>query len=352
MKKIIKKYKSKISFYIKQKLLKNIFSILNKISSLAIVGILMLYIIGVVFNISIVKDDIVYNDIKKQIPKNSFISEVVSADIHGLGNNSIIVLVSTDVSNDSNPNELLIFDEVGNTFLKYFYRPFKIGSSYILKYRLSLESEEEIKYGPTSIEDIELVDLTGDQVKEIVTYWQSFGASDGLETPCIISWQKGEYKLLGSFPPGYDDYLSSKEPLEKNIVVSEGDYKPYKVKQTEDSREYLTNGEHILPKKHNYYNRDQEIYVSQLMISFDREFYDVNDDGNKELIIYSWKWESSEARRSAHYYRIDVYTPGGLTENNRFDWNLDFSISTPEKVRNVDYLKKFLLKNYYDPLRF
>ncbi len=193
---------SKSSFFKRVKIkIKKINDVIAVISSYSIFFGLILFLIGTVIRLNIVEDDLFINDIKKQLPKNSRISSVLKDDIHGFGNETIIVSAVNRKNNFDNeiqsPNQLFIYDKVENDILKYIYRPLGIGSSYHLKYKLSLcDNEGDVMLN--DLNDIKFLDLTGDMFKEVVATFNSIGVSDGVDLPCIISWIDGSYRFIGS----------------------------------------------------------------------------------------------------------------------------------------------------------
>lgn len=309
--------------------IKKVNHVISIISSYSIFFGIFLFLIGSVGRLNIVEDDLLLNDIKKQLPKNSKISSVLKDDIHGFGNETIIVSAVNRNKNFDNvrqsPNQLFIYDKVENDILRYLYRPLGIGSSYHLKYKLSL-SDNEGDVMLNDLDDIKFIDLTGDMFKEVIATFNSIGASDGVDLPCIISWIDGSYRFIGSFPSGYEDYLENTESLKNDL------------KKTHTQNELY------------YWNasaRDEKIYLNGCMRSFNWFFLDADEDGNDELIVCAWQWRENESRGSEHFYRIDIYKPSyDSAKSNFLEWDLLFSKGTSEKIEkcDLDFVKKFIAK--------
>lgn len=293
------------------------FNLIKKIVSSTVLGALTLYAIGFFFGINTTTDDLISRDIKAQIPKEAIILETLSVDLHGYGNNSIVVAIGDKnhgYSENPTANEVFIFDAVDSDFLKYLYRPFKIGSSYILKHRIHLDKWNSAR--------LEAIDLTGDKVKDLIIYTVSQGASNASIETRIISWQDGNYKLVGTFPP-----LHLSDPSEREDLTA------YSSKVHQNQKEYFEKQ-----------MRGEEIKLNGFLQSFMPRFADLRNNGFYELIVYRPVYEKGEARSDKHYHRIDVFKP--YLRNGALLWRITFSEYTPLKDNRQKYLDDFLQENY------
>ena len=101
IKKTRKKYKKKLVFFIKRLrnllgkmsfFLKKLYIGLSIISTFTVFSGIFLYIIGNISNYYKTDDDLILDCIQKTLENDYVIEEIVSSDVHGFGNNSIIVI--------------------------------------------------------------------------------------------------------------------------------------------------------------------------------------------------------------------------------------------------------------------
>ena len=74
--------------------LKGIYSVISVFSTLTIFTSLVLFLVGRLGFNNICDDDLIMQQIKNQLPDNLTISDIYIENIHGLENESIIVLAS------------------------------------------------------------------------------------------------------------------------------------------------------------------------------------------------------------------------------------------------------------------
>jgi len=315
--------------------IKGINTCVQQVSGYTIIISLLLYLFGYISGMRTTTDDMIWADIKRQIPENAQILEAFSSDFHGYGNNSIIIAIGdknrTDLGQKTQvPNEVLIFDNVESDFLKYFYRIFKIGSSYIAKDRFPLD-EREVHWSRVKLES---VDLTGDKVKDLIIYKITDGWSGGLIYADVISWQNGQYMRVGTFPPLY---------LGSQSLLPPPPFPP----AFNGSKDLSTLGSEVFKHQKKYYEvrqRSEEPKPYGYHLLLRTKFTDVDNDGRDELVVYRPIIGKDESNADNHIHRIEVYKP--YIKENILLWNLIFCDTTPVKSNKQKYLDDFLLENY------
>lgn len=344
--------------------LKGINIVIQQLSGYTIIISLVLYSVGHISGMRITTDDMIWDDIKGQIPENAQILEAFSSDLHGYGNNSIIIAIGdkkrTDLGQESQvPNEVLILDNVESDFLKYFYRLFKIGSSYIVKYRFPLD-EEKVHWSKIKLESI---DLTGDKVKDLIIYRITEGGSAGSIYANIISWQNGQYTRVGIFPPLNLDspHVSlrpipnislpssinvDKPPLPSSILDNNRNDQPSSLGSSENLSS-ITLGSKVFENQKKYFEARQRSEAPQTdgyHLSLRTKFIDIDNDGHDELVVYRPIIGKDESNADNHIHRIEVYKP--YMKENILLWDLIFCKTTPLRSNKQKYLDDFLLENY------
>lgn len=96
------------------------YSIVSVISTLAVFSAFFLFCIGKIGLETRSDDDLIMYSILQQIPETLSISDITTYDIHGFGNESIIVLAESKEFSKENKgiaNQLLVFDQINNDFL-------------------------------------------------------------------------------------------------------------------------------------------------------------------------------------------------------------------------------------------
>ncbi|MCI8771342.1 MAG: hypothetical protein HFH73_09370 [Lachnospiraceae bacterium] len=194
-----KKFKHKMA-----KCIKNIYSIISVMATLTVFSALLLFLLGRSNLGKVCDDDLIMQRIKNQVPSNLQISDIKMEDIHGFGNESIIVL-AVDYKDSEIANQLLIFDKIDNAILNQFNNILGFGSNYKLSYSFSMEGlyDESIADNRYDLKIIDLIDMTGDFSKELVVDIMSYHPGSGLYSMIGIfsySYKKHAYYLLGTYP--------------------------------------------------------------------------------------------------------------------------------------------------------
>lgn len=153
------------------------------------------------------------NDLlRKQIDENKGegkITSILREDIHGFGNDSIIVTIGNQEFMSQNiQNKLIIMDTVQNDILRKMNdflnlkSPYKVRFSYVLKNKLR---DESVDLHPR-IDSV--IDIIGDSDfdKEIIVKYGVFGHKpkemENINYVAIFrySYQKTKYELIGTYP--------------------------------------------------------------------------------------------------------------------------------------------------------
>lgn len=310
--------------------IKQIYSVISVISTLTIFTAFILFLIGKVGLASSSDDDLIMRDIKKQIPDNLMITSITPQDIHGFGNDSLIVLASEygrDVKGSA--NQLLVFDKVENDVLNRVYNLFGYGSNYKLTYTFSLASDSDdssylLGY---SLELLDIVELTGDTSKEIVVKFMSIPAgTSGYYQIGIFSYsfEKHDYYLVGTYPP-VDGYQLDPERYFWNTPAPT-------VLHSETANQY------------NFYD-PSERFALEYGTYDDNDFYLKHTDGSILLVRTQMIW--GESHVEPHRHVISVFTPQYDREKDELEWNVIFSKETKEYTRycTEEFVIEFLKEN-------
>ena len=101
-----------------KKIVHTMYQIVSVISTLAIFTGALYFVIGKVTNNNQSDNDLIMKQIKADIGENQQIINIEVADIHGFGNDSIIVTTANgNMSNEGDNNKLVILESVENEIL-------------------------------------------------------------------------------------------------------------------------------------------------------------------------------------------------------------------------------------------
>ena len=327
MKKIINRLKKTSPFF------KRLYSIISFISTLTVLTGVILFLCGKWLFGDVCDDDLTMQRIKKQMPDNLTITDIYMDDIHGFGNESMIILASNFDVGDKIANQLLIFDKVENSILNQIYNLFGYGSNYKCSYSFSLEylDEEwlnslyernkpsELGY---SLEIVDIIDLTGDLSKEIVVKfmpldeWGSIAGNGGYYDTGIFSYsyEKHSYYLLGTYPPYHDDRIPQRKTDDRNS-----------------------------------YNKLEKFRLEGGLNKFYDEFF-VEEEFYSDIVLVRTKiiWDfENEAYVDPHRFNITVFEPIFDVKTNKLSWKEIFSEDTNgfRKDCSIEFVQKFLKKN-------
>ena len=283
-------------------------------------------------------------EISDQIPDNLTISKIETLDIHGFGNESIIVLAADDFMEElfdkddqeyseskfGIANKLLIFDKVDNEILNKAYHLFGLGSNYKIAYMFSLESplDDDLFWG-YSIELLDVIELTGDLSKELVVKIapEPTGTSEVYYVGIFsYSYEKHSYYLLGTFPPS-DKYIFDENKFNRERVAT-----------------VFHTGE---TNQRNYYREyDNGEFNLEYGTSDDNDIFIQNDYGNAYLVRTQMIW-GEQSHVEPHRHIISVYSPYYDSEDGELYWFPVFSKETDKYAFYCtdNFIIQFLLEN-------
>jgi len=317
------------------KLTKKIYTVISVISTLTIFSAVILFAIGQMGLESSCDDDLIMRNIKKQIPDNLTITSITAQDIHGFGNNSLVVLAAdTDAEDDSSANQLLVFDKVDNGVLNQIYNFAGYGSNYKLSYMFSLASaDDEFKPFGYALELLDVVELTGDTSKELVVMFMALPPGTSLYYQVGIfsySFEKGAYYLVGTYPPASGYKLDQAENVYHRNTPAPT------VLRSENASQY------------NLYDKNDRFELEYGTYD-DNDFY-IESNGRILLVRTQMIW-GEESHPEPHRHIISVFNPQYNHEKNELEWNVIFSQETTDYTRYctrefvIDFLKE---NNRYD----
>lgn len=180
--------------------------IADSIISYSFVIWIVLYGISRCINDNRSDNDLIKQQIEKNIGKGK-ITSIMQEDIHGFGNNSIIVTVGNKESLSQDiQNKIIIMDTVQNEILHNINDPFGLQSPYKVTFSYVLNNKirnERVDLHP-QIDSI--IDIIGesDLTKEIIVKYGFFGVKKGYNINYIAifrySYEKTRYEIIGTYP--------------------------------------------------------------------------------------------------------------------------------------------------------
>lgn len=290
---------------------KLVYSIISIISTLAVFSAVLLYAFGKIGGGALSDDALIMKNIREQMPENLGINSIHMEDIHGFGNESMIVLASDDVGDKTN-NQLLIFDTVNNSILQKINYLFGYGSNYKMVYSFSLDDPRlDTKFSMGYyLEIIDIIDLTGDLSKEIVVKFMPVppGTSGYYEVAIFTySYENQGYMLLGTYPSaGLYDLDEHRTNIYAGSVFH-------------DSTACLSN-----------------LYGSEPLFNLEWSTMDDHDFFTSNYSVYLIRtkmiWGEDESHVDPHQHIISVFQPWYNDESGELMWRVVFSDIMTEKV--------------------
>ena len=217
-----KKYRKKRRKSKAFRVIKKVYALISVLSSLTILGGLLLFVFGRISNYNVTDNTLIYKDILAQIPENYEVREIKSADLFGTGNQTIIVVAnemgipqylqgenalekSIEQERNRKQDVVFLFDTINNNILSQINNFMGYGSNYRLVYQFALSflnedgSFDDHFNGYMKIGGFE--EMTGDNIKEIIMHLDS-GGSGGYYDIAILSYsiEVQKYYFLGSYP--------------------------------------------------------------------------------------------------------------------------------------------------------
>lgn len=177
-----------------------IYKFIEIISTLTIFSGLIIYTYGHIVKNNKSDNDLIMKQIYKEVEKDGIISISV-ADIHGFGNDSIIVTTSNAglvTYEEKGNNNLLILDVTENEILHSMDDLLGLKSSYKTTFLYTICSDD-VKFVPKTEY---VLDIIGDSTKEIIVKYYVFGSNYGANGTAIFSYsyRDSKYQLIGTYP--------------------------------------------------------------------------------------------------------------------------------------------------------
>ncbi len=304
-----------------KKLVSMIYHFISVMSTLAIFSAVALFFFGRTLIGDNCDDDLIMTRIKEQIPDNLTISKIYMQDIHGFGNESIIVLACGDCVEGSDglgqslttANQLLIFDKIDNSILNQIYNLYGLGSNYKLSCIFSLVDPYAGGgfFWGYSLDLIDTVELTGDLSKEIVVKFQAEPAGTAGNYKIGIfsySFEQHCYYMLGTFPPS-KEYQRYKDD----------DWLP-----GSSSTTFHESGE----TQTNYYDNSKSFHLGSVTED-DIDFF-ICTEYSTYLVRTLMIWDD-KGHNGPHRHVVSVFAPIYDPITDELEWRVYFSQETEEE---------------------
>ena len=180
--------------------LEMIYKVVSVVSTLTIFSGLIIYIYGHLVKNNQSDNDLIMDQITEEVNGEDIIGINV-ADIHGFGNNSIIVTTSNvDMVSygEEYSNNLVILDITENEVLRKMEDFLGLKSSYKTTFSYTILSDDIRFYPITEY----VLDIIGDSTKEIIVKYYVFGSTYVANGTAIYtySYNDSQYKLIGTYP--------------------------------------------------------------------------------------------------------------------------------------------------------
>ena len=200
------------------KVIKNGYKFITVITTLLAFICVPIFIYGVIARKNISDNDLIMQQVKKEIG-NGVITSLDVTDIHGFGYNSIIASVADEeLYSDTVNNKLIIMDYVDDSFLRTMYDLFGFKCAYKTTLSYTLYDNTGMEMYPKVINAI---NIDGDTCKEIIVKYgihrQDLKVTNiNLFAIFQYSYEKEKYELKGTYPV-IKKYDLSTEEYDGNI---------------------------------------------------------------------------------------------------------------------------------------
>lgn len=215
---VIERFSKKEFHFEWKKLVHAIYQIISVISTLAIFTGVLYFVIGKVTNNNQSDNDLIMRQIKADTSENQQIVNIEVEDIHGFGNDSIIVTtVNENMSDEGDNNKLIILETVENEILNSMNYLFGLKSNYRITFSYGLSADDMRLYPNINC----VSDILGDSAKEILIDYYVWGSTYGAYYTAVYkySYESEKYELVGSYPI-VNKHDVSKYDEEGNILSS------------------------------------------------------------------------------------------------------------------------------------
>ena len=277
-------------------------------------------------------DDLIMREIKRQVSPDLRIVSITAQDIHGFGNDSIVVLAAAERQGTEEEgrinNQLLVFDRAGNDLRDRLRGLFGRGSGFRLAYKFSLADSYGFPELGFTIRLLDVVELTGDLSRELVVLFRPEpSGTSGIGEVGVFSCLPGDrgYYLLGTFPPAelYD--------------LGES-HRGWQLAPTE----FRTEGW----GKHDRYAPDETFRLESVSTD-NNDIFIENDSGTVYLLRTRMIWGDHESHVDPHRHVISAFLPRYDAEKDELEWYVTFSKETEAYTTycTKEFILDFLREN-------
>lgn len=296
--------------------LKNVYGIISVLSTITIFSGLVLFLYGRVVRNNISDNDLIMNQIKDEIGSYDIFS-ITTADIHGFGNDSIIITAgSNDITVKTAENKLLILDSLENEILRGMNDLVGMKPNYKTTFTYTL-SNENIVFRP---ETEYILDIIGDSTKEIMVKYFVTGSTYGANVTGVYmySYEEEKYELIGTYPENekmntsrYDDNGNIIEARAHMVNTHFNDG----LSEAENCIRCYDGSDYFLLTEGSWYSREYWV--------------DNNIRGRMLVTINIDKYYNEETY-------MNIYETIYNKENNNLSWNLLYSENIKDFPRNYN----------------
>lgn len=310
---------------------KKTYAVVSAITTLAVFVLLILLCAGAVGG-GKSSDDLIMREIKGQVSPELRIVSITRQDIHGFGNDSIVVLAAAEHQSmedeDAITNQLLVFDRAENDLRNRLRSLFGCGSGFRLAYRFSLAESDGVFGLGYTIRLLDVVELTGDLSGELVVLFRPEpSGTSGIGEVGVFSCSPGDrgYYLLGTLPPAelYD------------LGESHRGYRPAPTV-------FKTDGW----GEHDRYAPDETFRLENVSTD-NNDIFIENDSGTVYLIRTQMIWGDNESHADPHRHVISAFLPQYDAEKDELEWYVTFSKETEAYTTycTKEFILDFLREN-------
>ncbi len=187
-----------------KKFFKRVYNFTSVVSTFSVFFGVVLFFIGKITSNNQSDNDLIMQQVRNEVG-DATITSIYVADIHGFGNDSIVVTASEE-NIINGQGELIILDSVNNKILSEMNDPLGLKSSYKTTFsqKLSAEGQGLIPY------NVEFINVDNSPAKELIVQYMVWGSTYYANYPAIYrySYESEEYELFGTLPIPY--YIDNK----------------------------------------------------------------------------------------------------------------------------------------------
>ena len=311
---------------------KRIYSVISVLSTLTILLGGIYYLWGHLTNNNQSDNDLLMRQIKAEMSDNERMIDMENADIHGFGNNSIIVTTGNAGKvewREENKNNFIIMDSVQNKILNSMNDFLGLKSSYKTTFSYCIGAQQMHLY--PKINRVE--DLFGDATKEIVIRYGVWGSTYGAYFPAVFrySYENESYELAGTYPiaekADLTQYDDNGDILYSKALVVETPF-----------HQAAANGGDV----YTFYDSDGTFHLTTYSETYCRDFWAEFSNIGKMLVAFRYDRDGDESF-------INCYQPLWRESEHELQWNMIYSeyISEPLEHYTEAELAKWMEEKFH-----